>query len=1633
MTQAGDMADEPGEAMSDAPHRRALALLRGRGQDGSLLRFAELLLAGPDAGALRGYDPDDLARLATDAFAAIAEKPAHGHKVAASRMRMAMPGARESGAAGHRQVLRIEVLNDDMPFLVDSVVGEIHARGLQVALVLHPVFKTERTPRGRLKAILGPGDRNWDDGTQESYICILVSPEPEAEPAEIERTVEEALSSILHDVRRVVTDWKPMLARLDEAIAGYTDAPPPVPVADLAESIQFLKWLAEGHFIFLGMREYALTGEGEASDLLPRPETGLGLLRNPELHVLRRGTDMVHMTAEVRQFFFAPAPLIVTKANVVSHVHRRAHMDYVGVKIYRSDGGIAGELRIVGLFASEAYTESAREIPFLRHKVETVIRRSGYPPESHSAKVLLNVLETFPRDELFQIGVEQLREWAAGIVDLELRPRVRVFARVDEFDRFVSLLVYVPRDRYATEIRERIGAFLAEAYQGRIVAFYPFFSSQEPLVRIQFIVARYEGETPRLEQAWLEAEIGEIVRTWEDRLAARLRAARRRPREVRRLIEKYLTAFSAGYQETFPPERALEDITRIERLSDEHPVAIDFYRDPQAGEARVRAALYQFDRPIRLSERVPVLENLGFSVIDERSYRLKPTFEQGRRPVVLHDMVLETRDGAAVDLEAHDARLEATYLAVWRGEAESDPYNMLVMKAGLDWREAAMMRAYGAYLRQIRTPYGQSYLADTLVRHSAITADIAELFRIRFDPVRPDSEREAAEARVRGRIETALGDIPSLDEDRILRHFTNLVTSTVRTNFYQQRAGGRAGETIAFKLDSAKVEGLPEPRPFAEIFVYSPVVEGVHLRGGPVARGGIRWSDRVQDYRTEVLGLAKAQQVKNAVIVPAGAKGGFVAKRMPREGGREAIMAAGIAAYKLFVSTLLDLTDNIMEGRIVPPEGVVRHDGDDPYLVVAADKGTATFSDTANAIAKAHGFWLGDAFASGGSEGYDHKKMGITARGAFEAVKRHFREMDIDILKTPIRVIGVGDMSGDVFGNGMLLSRTFKLIAAFDHRDIFIDPDPDPEASWAERKRLFALPRSSWQDYARNLISKGGGVFSRKAKSIAVTDEIRAMTGLQAARVPPNVLIRALLKAEADLLWFGGIGTYVRAHDEPNELVGDRANDPLRVTAGELRVKVVGEGANLAMTQRARIAFAEAGGRLNTDFIDNSAGVNSSDLEVNIKIAVDAAIRAGHLPRAERAALLASMTEEVAGACLRNTYLQTLAISLAERRSLVDMGFHQRLMRDLEARGLLDRDLESLPSDADIAERIKASRPLTRPELAVLLGHSKIALFQTLMDTDVPDDPYLARRLTGYFPETLRKRFAKEIAEHRLRREIIATELTNAIVNRGGATMGVRLEEETGHGPAEIASAFVAAESIFGLSRLWRRIDALDNRIAGAVQLDLYLEVQDLLRFATAWFLRHGDFSAGLSRTIAAYRKGVKAMAEALDDLLTPAQSARRAEAVAAYRERGVPMRLASEMAALEFLSAAPDITLVADGLGRKVVEIARIHCRVADLFRLDALKEAAEGLAVTDYFDRLAINSILAAIAAAERALTRHIAREGPPSGDPDARFEAWLTADAAHIARTRESISEVLESGALTLSRLAVAASHIRDLARA
>ncbi|MGX7875637.1 NAD-glutamate dehydrogenase [Mesorhizobium sp. ORM6] len=1576
-------------------------------------RLADYLLARAPAEDIAAYEVADLERAAELAGQAVA-----GHKKGACVVAVET----DSGVVREgRPVTVITVVNDNMPFLFDSILGEVTETAGEPSLVTHPVITVRHGKRG-VEEILGDGNFAKDDGNHDRLSVIHVHiPRLTAEAA---NALTERLRKMLGQVHAAVSDWRPMLARLDQAISEFRYSEVPLDKKSVAEAIAFLEWLRDDNFTFLGMREFKYTGGEESGTLERADKPGLGILADPDVLVLRRGTEAVTTTPEIRAFLHGPEPLIVTKANAKSSVHRRIYLDYIGVKTYTAKGALSGELRIVGLFTSTAYTRSVMKIPYLRSKAETIIAKSGFDQHDHSGKALINVLESYPRDELFQVPVPILRKHAAAILGLIERPRVRALVRADQFDRFVSILVFVPRDRYDSVVREKIGAYLKTVFEGRLSAYYPAFP-EGGLARVHFIIGRSGGKTPKVEQATIEAAIRDIVRTWEDALSEAAEANGSDP-----ALKAIAARLPESYRDSFSASVALVDAGRIARISASNPIAIDYYRHAEQKPHQAALKIYHHGSAVALSRRVPVLENIGFRVISERTFEVgddQPGMINGDQPgmVFIHDMELENSYGKPIDLADGGALFEDAFLSVWRGDVDNDGYNGLAQTAGLWSGEITILRAYGRYLQQVGIPQSQDFIAAALNRYPEIARGLHALFIARLGPA-AETEGAVAAKHLKAKIKDALEDVPNIDDDTIIRRYLNLIEASLRTNHFVADTKAK-GQSLAIKLDSQAVEGLPAPRPWREIFVYGSEVEGLHLRFGPVARGGLRWSDRAQDYRTEVLGLVKAQQVKNAVIVPVGAKGGFYPKKLPMSAGRDAIFEAGTSAYKNFVSSLLSITDNIGLDGVIPPAGVVRRDQDDPYFVVAADKGTATFSDTANAISEKHGFWLDDAFASGGSAGYDHKKMGITAKGAWEAVKRHFREMNLDIQTSPFSVVGVGDMSGDVFGNGMLLSPKTRLIAAFDHRDIFIDPDPDMAASMAERQRMFALPRSSWQDYDKTKLSEGGIIVSRSQKSITLPAAAAAAIGLAKTTATPVEIMTAILKAPVDLLWFGGIGTYLRASTETNAEVGDRANDAIRVTALDVRAKVIGEGANLGVTQRARIEFGMNGGRCNSDAIDNSGGVNCSDVEVNIKIALASAMRKGSLTRPARNKLLAEMTDEVGALVLSNNYEQTLALSVARKRGLADIAHQARFMTALEARGLLDRAVETLPSPAALAEREARGEPLTRAELGVLLAYAKIVLFSDIVASEVPDDAHFDRDLMGYFPDRMSKKYAAEIHGHRLRREIIARVVANDLVNRGGPSFVNRLQEATGRAAADVVRTFAVVRDGFALPALYREIDALDNQIDGQVQLDLYQMVSRLIYATSGWYLKNDAGTAPLGQRIAELQEARKALEPKLASLLPAFSRERIEEKRHGLFKAGAPERLAEQLALSEVAELIPDIALTARTAGADIVAAARAFFAASDAFRIPRVEDAAHSITPSDYYDQLALSRATDTIGAARRGIAVAALTGHAKTADPVA---AWLEAGGERVARIRERLQALTEGGDITVSRLSVASGLMSDL---
>ncbi len=1550
--------------------------------------------------------PEDLCSAALSLWRFAGKRQAGVAKVRVFNPRQDEHGWRSQGTI-------IEIVNDDMSFLVDSVTAELNRQEVGVRLVVHPIMRVQRGAKGQLTGLGRAG------APAESIMQIRVT---QIAGQERHRAMAERLEKVLGDVSVAVGDWSAMRQRLTETIAEVESRKLPAPEEQASEDLRFLKWLADDNFTFLGCREYTLMGDAESATYQIVADRSLGLLRDPSLRVFGGLKGQESVPSDLRAAIRQPNLLLVAKANMRSTVHRDVHMDTIGVKLFDSAGTVGGERLFVGLFTSMAYNRSPREIPLLQRKVQNVIARAGFDPASHDGKSLTNILETFPRDELFQASEDEVLDTAVGILHLQERQRIALFARHDRYERFVSCLVFLPRDALSTELRLRMQAIVARAYAGRLSAFYVHLG-EGALARLHFIVATTPGQVPPVDIAELEAQLVDAARSWQDRLGDALAEAKGEAAGAE-LLRRFRNAFPAGYEEHFNAFAAVHDIDRVIEVSRSSFPGINLYRPVESAPSELRLKLYQARDKMALSTVLPSLENFGLKVISEMPFEVKP--EGKGEPVWIHDFTMMTADGAEVEVSNIRDKFHDAYGRIWSGHLEDDGFNRLVITAGLGWRDIALLRAYCKYLRQAAIAFSQSYMEATLNANPTIARLIVRLFHAIHDPAAKNPDEQIA--MIEHKIKKRLDGVVNLDEDRILRRYLNAVQSTLRTNFFQKAADGGPKDYVSFKLDSRRLEELPLPRPLVEVFVYSPRAEAIHLRGGKVARGGIRWSDRREDFRTEILGLMKAQMVKNAVIVPVGSKGGFVVKRPPQGGDREALMAEVVDCYKMLMRGLLDITDNLSGGKVVPPPDLRRLDGDDPYLVVAADKGTATFSDIANSVSREYGFWLDDAFASGGSAGYDHKKMGITARGAWECVKRHFREAGTDIQTADFTCVGVGDMSGDVFGNGMLLSERTFLLAAFNHQHIFLDPDPDPAASIKERRRLFELPRSSWADYDTTLISQGGGVFERKAKSIALSPEARRRFGIEKQAVTPAELIWLLLGAEVDLLWLGGIGTYVKASDETDADVGDRSNDSIRIKASSLRCKVVGEGANLGFTQRGRIEAAFQGIRINTDALDNSAGVDTSDHEVNIKILLNGVVAEGDLTMKQRDRLLATMTDNVASLVLRDNYLQSQAISLAEHLGYRQLDQQNRFMRALERANRLDRGIEFLPDDESVRQRLARRVGLTRPELAVLLAYSKNALYHDLLPSDLPDDPWLEDDLLDYFPAALKQAYRKQIAGHRLRREIIATDVTNSLVNRMGATFLHLMGERTGLGVSAIARAYAIARGALRLRKAWAGIQELDNKVRAATQIDMLVVSVRLAEQATQWFLRIGPHPLNIAANIAAYQPGLIALEAALPELLSEPDRTDLQEHAADLEGKGVPRDLAMRIGQFLMMNSALDIVRIAKERALPVADTARTYYAIGEEFHLDWLRAGARSLIGDNHWDRMAVFAIIEDLYGHQRDLTGAVLSAGTSTGS--AAIGAWRAQLGANLGRAEQLLVDLRQIGKLELAMLAVANRALRSL---
>lgn len=1514
----------------------------------------------------------------------------------------------------------VEIVTDDMPFLVDSVTAEITRSGRAIHLVAHPQLALTRI-NGELVEVHDLDVNAIRPGmTAESWMHIHVERDFVSEDlGELVLGIERVLS----DVRTAVADWAIMRTKAIE-ISSVLRREQLGEISDIerGEAIALLDWLTQDSFTFIGYREYMLETINGEDVLAPIPHSGLGILRQPEQQGEVSASFAV-LPPAVRAKARDREILVLSKANSRSTVHRPGYLDYVGVKTFDQHGEVTGERRFLGLYAARAYSDSVLEIPVLREKAREVERRLNFVPGSHSAKDLEEFLDTYPRDELFQITADELTAIAKSVLLLQERRQTKLYLRNDPYGRFVSALVYFPRDRYTTAVRLKLEGILRDTYGGTHVD-YSARVSESVLARLHYVVHVQPSEDiPQIDPSDLERRLAEATRSWQDDYQAVLI-----DQDASSLIGSYSDAFPESYKEEFDPETGVADTLTIEGLAPEE-LALKLYASVVSDTRDFRFKVIRIGPPMSLTRILPILERLGVEVLDESPHEIA-RIDQPSAWILDFGIVLPSGEIHSPDSLFH--RFEDAFRAAWHEHMESDSFNSLIVTAGLTWRECTIIRAYARYMRQIGTTFGQGYIESVVLGNSGIARLLIDFFRVRFDPEFPGDRLSVGEA-AGEQFEQGLTQVPSLDHDRILRTFWEMIAATMRTNFYQNVCStDDSASPIVLKIKPQLISDTPQPRPAHEIWVYSPQVEGVHLRFGEVARGGLRWSDRREDFRTEILGLVKAQEVKNAVIVPAGAKGGFFAKKLPDPGiDRAAWLRAGTAAYQDFINSMLSVTDNLVGGEVVPPPRVIRHDSDDTYLVVAADKGTASFSDIANRISIAKGFWLGDAFASGGSAGYDHKGMGITARGAWESVQRHFLELGIDTQSEDFTVVGIGDMSGDVFGNGMLLSRHIRLIAAFDHRHVFIDPNPDAASSFVERKRLFETPGSSWADYDPSVISAGGGVFPRSAKSLTLTVEITEALDFNSGSTTctPDQLINAILRAPVQLLWNGGIGTYVKASTETNVEVGDKANDSIRIDGADVRAHVVGEGGNLGFTQLGRVEAARRGVRINTDAIDNSAGVDTSDHEVNIKILLAPLMADGSMAINQRDALLREMTDSVAGLVLQNNFDQNVVLSNARAGAIRLLNVHQRMIKDLERKGLLNRALEYLPNDEDFSTRKAAGEGLASPELAVLLAYSKIDLTRSLHESDLGDDAWCDQIVVDYFPKNLADSYRDQIIRHPLRSSIANTVIANQLINIGGITFVFRAVEETGANPVEVVKAALAAIRIFEIDSTWRWINELPSSVPVRARTALHLEVRRLLDRSVRWFLQNRGAGIDIASEVEQYGSTISEYAIGVTSALKGQESERFVRMVQRFVDAGAPEDLARRAASGLDVFSLLDITEISRKTTIPMAEVIDLYFTLSERFDVDRLLVRITGLPRGDRWTALARQAMRTDLYAVIAELTLRVAESTKPEPVLQ-RVNKWESSRIEGVARTRSTLDEILSSEENELATISVALRVLRNL---
>ena len=1569
----------------------------------ALTAFARAFLRRLSDEELEHHGADLLFSMVSSAFAFADQR---GNEPSAVRVFVPTDADEGYGSVG----TIVETNTDDSPFLVDSVSEELAARELRVRLLVHPVVGTVRDERGRIERVLSGRDATHRESVMHFELERRLG---EAERADLERKIGE----ILRDVHLVVRDFDPMQERTQHMMDLARAAAGRYSPEEVSGTVDFLDWLLQLNFVLLGYREYDLLDPPEGRAIRATEGSGLGILSDVSRSTFAEVTPLDSLPSYIRQRIEDGDLLVISKTKAYSTVHRRARMDYVGVRKVSPDGRITGEARLIGLFTSKAYMEPATKTPLLHHKLEQILAAEDLIPGSHDYKTVVELFGTFPKDELFQGSAEELRTLVVGLLQFEEQAGIRVLVRKDLFGRQVSIVVALPRERFTATLRKRLQDMFMERFHGVTVDYHLSLGETES-AKIFFTVHVEAGvQIPEIRHEELEAEVERLARTWDDDLADAL-AGRLGEQRGRALAAAYAPRFPDYYKSSETDwALAVDDVLSLEELASSSDGFVVGIGNESAGERLTRVRLYKTGGKVDLSAFMPLLESLGLRVVEE-----VPVHLEGEGRVFIHDFgVLDAR-GAVLDLEGAAASVRDALGAMWRGEAEVDSLNRLVIMGGLTWKQIHVLRAYRTYRMRVSARFTDEYRNDAMAANPHIAARLVDLFEAKFDPVRDAPPDEAAA--IRDQVVEDLQGVASLDQDLILRSLLGTIEATVRTSAYRPDR-----LALAIKLRSADVPEMPKPFPLCEVFVYSPAMEAIHLRGGMVARGGIRWSDRKEDYRTEVLGLMKAQKVKNAIIVPDGSKGGFILKHRP--GTPDELKDEVLAQYVTFMQGLLDLTDNYVQGAVVHPEGVRALDGPDTYLVVAADKGTATFSDPANAVSERYGFWLGDAFASGGSAGFDHKALGITARGAWESVKRHFRQLGVDVLRDPFTAVGIGDMSGDVFGNGMLYTDTIKLVAAFDHRHVFLDPNPDPATSFAERKRLFQLPGSSWNDYDRSTLSAGGNVVDRAAKSVTPSPEVRTVLGIPPeapAGMTPAELIRWILKAPVDLLWNGGIGTYVKSSEETNEDAGDRTNDGLRVDGRDLRTKVVAEGGNLGFTQRGRIEYARSGGRINTDFIDNSAGVDTSDHEVNWKILLGLAIARGELTLEGRNRMLQACAPDVVAHVLYDNYLQAQILSQEEEQSSQRIEAYEDLMQQLESEGELERDVEFLPTTDEMAERRANGTGMTRPELSVLLAYAKRSVFRALLESELPDSDYLVADLARYFPPAIVDRFDHLLAEHPLRREIIATMASNDVVNSQGITFVSRMVAEIGAHPADVVRAFRIARDVTGAVARWEEIEKLDGVVDPVVQNDLLSGVDWLVETTSRWYLVQ---AAGqrLSDAVDASRDSFAQLASQIVQIGPEAWREEHEQIAERLIAEGIPAPLARRTAFQGELVHAPDIIAVSHATGRAPLEVARGFFVLGERLQLDWLENQLEALPAGTRWQRWARQSMEDDLFSLRRSLCER-ALELAGGAPIDEAIDGFLASREEAVARLQRFLRSLGIEGVTDLSQLTVALRQIRAL---